>query len=70
MYSSVISITYREQSGYKLLAYCLMGNHIHLLIKIGTEELSGELGHAMFTGITGNMTEPGIFFRTGIRVKW
>ena len=29
---------YKEQSGYKLLAYCLMGNHIHLLIKTGTEE--------------------------------
>jgi len=30
---------YKEQSGYQLLAYCLMGNHIHLLIKTGVEEL-------------------------------
>jgi len=30
---------YKKQSGYKLLAYCLMGNHIHLLIKTGAEEL-------------------------------
>jgi REP element-mobilizing transposase RayT len=26
-------------SGYKLFAYCLMGNHIHLLIKVEKEEL-------------------------------
>ena len=30
---------YKEQGGYQLLAYCLMGNHIHLLIKTGVEEL-------------------------------
>ncbi|MBE6931924.1 MAG: transposase [Ruminococcaceae bacterium] len=26
-------------SGFRLLAYCLMGNHVHLLIKEGNEEL-------------------------------
>ncbi len=26
-------------SGYKLFAYCLMGNHIHLLIKVEKEEI-------------------------------
>lgn len=26
-------------SGYKLFAYCLMGNHVHLLIKVEKEEL-------------------------------
>ena len=26
-------------SGYKLFAYCLMGNHIHLLIKVENEDL-------------------------------
>ena len=30
---------YKEKSGYKLYAYCLMGNHIHLLIKEGKEDL-------------------------------
>lgn len=30
---------YRENSGYQLYAYCLMPNHIHLLIKEGTEDL-------------------------------
>ena len=30
---------YKSQSQYKLLAYCLMGNHVHLLIKTEKEEL-------------------------------
>lgn len=29
----------KEISGFKLLAYCLMGNHIHLLIREGAEPL-------------------------------
>lgn len=31
---------YREISGYALLCYCLMPNHVHLLIKEGDEPLS------------------------------
>lgn len=30
---------YKNKSGYKIYAYCLMGNHIHLLIKEEKEEL-------------------------------
>jgi len=30
---------YKKKSGYKIYGYCLMGNHIHLLIKEGKEEL-------------------------------
>ena len=30
----------KELSGFKLFAYCLMGNHAHLLIKEGAEPLS------------------------------
>jgi len=30
---------YKEKSGYKIYAYCLMGNHIHLLLKEEKEEL-------------------------------
>ena len=30
---------YHGESGYKIYAYCLMSNHIHLLIKEGTEDL-------------------------------
>ena len=30
---------YKEQCGYSIYAYCLMGNHIHLLLKEGTESL-------------------------------
>ena len=30
---------YKEQSGYEIYAYCLMGNHVHLLLKMGQEPL-------------------------------
>lgn len=30
---------YKAVCGYKLLAYCLMGNHVHLLMKEGSESL-------------------------------
>ena len=30
---------YKPVCGYQLFAYCLMGNHVHLLIKEGTESL-------------------------------
>jgi len=30
---------YKEKSGYKIYGYCLMGNHVHLLIKEEKEEL-------------------------------
>jgi REP element-mobilizing transposase RayT len=31
---------YRTINGYSVLAYCLMGNHLHLLLKTGEEDLS------------------------------
>ncbi|MCT4606821.1 MAG: transposase [Marinisporobacter sp.] len=30
---------YKEKSGYQVYAYCLMGNHAHVLLKIGKEPL-------------------------------
>ena len=30
---------YKEVSGYEIYAYCLMGNHIHILLKTGNESL-------------------------------
>lgn len=30
---------YKEISGYRVYAYCLMGNHVHLLLAIGLEPL-------------------------------
>ena len=38
-YQFFISILerYKETCGYELYAYCLMGNHIHLLIREGNE---------------------------------
>ncbi len=34
---------YQQEIGYVLYAYCLMGNHIHLLIKEGNEDLSNTM---------------------------
>lgn len=31
---------YKAQCGYEIYAYCLMGNHIHILLKEGREDLS------------------------------
>ncbi|KAB3525440.1 transposase [Alkaliphilus serpentinus] len=30
---------YKGKSGYEVYAYCLMGNHVHLLLKIGEEPI-------------------------------
>lgn len=40
-YRKMLSIfkNYQEKSGYEIFAYCLMHNHVHLLIKEGEEEL-------------------------------
>jgi len=31
---------YKETSGYEIYAYCLMSNHIHLLLKVGSEPMA------------------------------
>lgn len=33
-------LRYRDECGYKVYAYCLMGNHFHLLLQEGNEELN------------------------------
>ncbi|MEL7567830.1 MAG: transposase [Dehalobacterium sp.] len=35
--------TYKTEIDYKIYAYCLMGNHVHLLIKEGKEEFSNTM---------------------------
>ena len=30
---------YKEKCGYEIYAYCLMGNHLHILIKVGKEPI-------------------------------
>jgi len=30
---------FRKKSGYSILGYCLMGNHVHLLMKTGEESI-------------------------------
>lgn len=31
--------SYKETCGYELLGYCLMGNHVHILMRVGVEPL-------------------------------
>ncbi|MCA0150424.1 transposase [Rossellomorea vietnamensis] len=31
---------YKSESGFRMYAWCLMGNHVHLLMKEGTEDIS------------------------------
>jgi REP element-mobilizing transposase RayT len=31
---------YKDECGYRIYAYCLMGNHIHILLKEGKEDLT------------------------------
>lgn len=31
---------YKEISRYKIFAYCLMSNHIHILLKVGKEDIN------------------------------
>lgn len=33
-------LKYKEQCGYEIYAYCLMGNHVHILLKEGVENLT------------------------------
>ena len=33
-------LRYKDECGYQIYAYCLMGNHIHILLKEGKEELT------------------------------
>jgi len=35
--------TYKRDIGYEIYAYCLMGNHVHLLMKEGKEEISNTM---------------------------
>ncbi len=36
-------LRYRDECGYTVYAYCLMGNHFHILLKEGVEELDSVL---------------------------
>ncbi|MEA1940139.1 MAG: transposase [Candidatus Caldatribacteriota bacterium] len=38
-----ILATYRKKIEYEIYAYCLMGNHVHLLIKEGKEAFSNTM---------------------------
>lgn len=59
-------------SEYKLFAYCLMGNHIHLLIqedKEPIEQVIKRLATHSFIGIISNTNESGIYFRIDLKAN-
>lgn len=64
-------------SGFKIYAYCLMGNHIHLLLKAENESLEqifkriGARYVYWYNCITGSITEEAIFFKAGLKAsRW
>lgn len=61
----------QEIGGLEVYAYCLMDNHVHLLVKEG-EELGISIkritvGYVLFHNK--NMDEPGIYFKIAITVR-
>ena len=45
MYFTKLLDRFKQPCGYKLLAYCLMGNHVHLLIREGEESIGNIFRH-------------------------
>ena len=62
---------YKTISGYTVYAYCLMSNHIHLLIKEGKENLEQIMKRvaAMCIGIIGSINEWVICFKIDLKVS-
>ncbi len=52
-----ILAAYRKKMEYEIYAYCLMGNHVHLLIKEGKEALSNTMKRIGTSYITGSGLE-------------
>jgi len=64
--------TNKKTSGYQVYAYCLMSNHIHLLMKEGRESLGTtfrRIGASYDTGKIGNTAEEAIYFKIDMKVK-
>ena len=63
---------YKEVCEYKLCAYCLMGNHLHLLMMEGKERLEQVMrricGNYVFW-YNRSMAGEGIYFKIDIRVS-
>lgn len=63
---------YNEISKFELYSYCLMDNHIHILLKAQYEELSVTMKRSvqvMSFGIIGVMEELAIYFKNDLKVK-
>ena len=59
-------------SGFKVFAYCLMGNHIHLLLRFEREDISlamKRLGLRFVQGMNIRYGRTATFFRTGTKAR-
>jgi REP element-mobilizing transposase RayT len=62
----------KKVSGFGLYAYCLMGNHIHLLIREGAEELSvtmKRIGTSYVYWYNWQYSRKGHLFQADLRAK-
>lgn len=63
---------FKNISEVEIYAYCLMDNHVHLLIKETQETVSKaiqRISSSYYIGTTINMNVPGICFREDLEVK-
>ena len=63
---------YSMETGVRICAYCLMENHVHLLVHGEKEQIVLFMKKVMSitqAGSTGNMNEPAICFRTGLKAS-
>ena len=64
----------REKDGFDLIAWCLMPNHVHLLIKENEVKLGTifrRIRRRMYTGTMGNTNGRDICSRTGTKAnRW
>lgn len=63
---------YRNICKYRLYAYCLMGNHLHLLLMEDTEPLGNVMRRICSSYVlwyNKNMIGQGICFRTDLKVS-
>jgi len=65
---------YCKQNNFEIHAYCLMDNHIHLLLKENKEPIATamkRIGTSLSPATTGSITEKDISSRTDTRVnRW
>jgi REP element-mobilizing transposase RayT len=62
-----------ERYGHRIHAFCLMSNHVHLVVQVGDVSLSRIMQNISFRythWFNGRQSEQAIFFRGGSRRYW